>query len=286
MKKVLIASLIFLGSCKSTESINRFAKSASTGTAEINRSTLSFVGICRLYDQVALAQYTDTSLYARSSHPVVHCGEYKQADSLTSLINQTLVNYFSLLQDVSDKKLLAYNARDLVNSLAGIQPRVYPSLSLPDEKISAVKDLLNTVLNEPLKWYRYKKLVSTMQQNDAALNRVLAAYSFILDTAMAGEINQAKENYTSFVYAPLYEWSRTSVEKVLINQQYRQFLLTLENERVKIHKSVLMLTLLQKDHHMLAFGKPPVGFAYTEAEISQDIVLLNKIIMELIQLIK
>src|SRR5450432_702664 len=286
MKKAILAGLVFLGSCKSTESINRFAKSASTGVAEISRSPLSFSGICRLYSQSALAQYTDTSLYAKSGHPVVPCGEYKLADSLTNLISQTLVSYFTMLRDVSDKKLLAYDARDLINSLTDIQSRVYPALSLSDEKISSVKGLLNTILNEPLKGYRYKKLVSTMQQNDVALGRVLATYSFILDTALAGEINQAKENYTSFVYAPLYEWSRSPVEKAWINQQYRQFLISLENEKVNIHQSVRMLILIQKDHHMLAFGKPPAGFAYTEAEISQDIVLLNKMIMEFIQLIQ
>jgi hypothetical protein len=286
MKKALIAGLVFLGSCKSTESINRFAKSASTGTAEISRSTLSFTEICRLYDQAALARVTDTSLFAQSSHPVFHCGEFKQADSLTGLINKTLVNYFSLLQNVSDKKLLAYDARDQVNTLATIQPRVYPTLSISNEKISAVKGLLNTILNEPLKWYRYRKLVNTMQQNDTALCLVLETYSFIIDSALAGEINQTKENYTSFVYAPLYEWARSPVEKVLINQQYLQFLRSLENEKIKIHKSALMLKLIQKDHHMLAFAKPPAGFAYTEAEVSQDIVLLNKMIMELIQLIQ
>jgi hypothetical protein len=125
-----------------------------------------------------------------------------------------------------------------------------------------------------------------MQQNDSALSRVLMAYSFILDSALKGEINQAKENYTSFVYAPLYEWARTPVEKVWINQQYLLFMQSMEKEKASIHKSALMLTLMQKDHYLLAFGKPPVGFAYTEGEISQDIVLLNKMILELIQLIK
>jgi hypothetical protein len=118
MKKAVIAALIFSGSCKSTESINRFAKSAGTGTAEINRSTLSFGNICRLYDPAALARFTDTSVYARSVHPLVRCGEYKTADSMTDLISQTLLGYFTMLQSVSDKKLLAYNARELVSSLA------------------------------------------------------------------------------------------------------------------------------------------------------------------------
>jgi hypothetical protein len=286
MKKALIAALVFLASCKSTDSINRFAKSAATGTAEIGRSSLSFNNICRLYDPAALAKYTDTSLYAAYKQPPIHCSEYKKADSLTNLINETLVSYFSLLQSVSDKKLLAYNAGDLVNSLAAIQPQVLPTISMTDEKISAIKGLLNTVLSEPLKWYRYKKLVSTMQQNDSILARVISAYTFILDTALNGETSQAKENYTSFVYAPLYEWAKSPVEKTIINQQYRQFVNSMDLEKEKISKSVRLLSILQKDHHLLSFGKPPAGFAYTESEISQDIVLINKMITELIQLIK
>jgi hypothetical protein len=286
MRKALVAGMLFFASCKSTESINGFAKSASAGTAEISRSVLSFSQICRLYDPAALSLLTDTTLYAKSVHHIPHCPEFRNADSLTNLISQTLVDYFSLLQSVSDKKLLAYNARDLVNSLADMQPQLYPGLSLTDEKVTAVKGLLNTILNEPLKWYRNKKLVSVMQKNDSALTRVLAAYSFILDSALAGEISQAKQNYTSFVYARMYEWARSPVEKVIVNQQYTQFLLGMETEQEKIHKAVRMIKLLQKDHHLLAFGKPPAGFAYTEAEISQDIVLINKMIAELIQLIK
>jgi hypothetical protein len=286
MKKALIAALVFFGSCKSTESISRFAKSAGNGIGEIGLASFDFERFCRLYDPAALAKYTDTSIYGRSPKTIIPCGEYKKADSLTKLINETLVSYFSLLQAVSDKKLLAYDAKDLVNSLAGIQPQVLPALSLTSEKISAVRGLLNTILQEPLKWYRYQKLVSTMQQNDSVLTIVLSAYSFILDTALAGEISQSKENYTSFVYAPLYEWSKSPVEKVLINQQYNQFLLSMDIEQGKIKKSVRLMRLIQKDHHMLAFGKPPAGFAYTEAEISQDIVLINKMISELIQLIK
>lgn len=286
MKKALIAGLVFFGSCKSTESINRFAKSAGSGTAEINNSTLSFNNICRLYDPAALKKLSDTALYGGVARPSDHCKEYKQADSLTRLINQTLVNYFSLLQAVSDKKLISYNAQDLVNSLADIQPQLYPNLSLSDEKITAVKGLLNTVLNEPLKWYRYKKLLAIMRQNDTALSQVIAAYSFILDSALAGEINQAKENYTSFVYAPLYEWSVTPVEKVMVNQQYQQFISAMDNESLKIHKAIQLLRIIYKDHYLLAFGKPPPGFAYAADEISQDIILINKIIAELIQLLK
>ena len=258
MKKLLFASLVFFGSCKSTESINRFAKSATAGTDEISRSALSFSSICRLYDRASLSRYTDTSLYAGSSvQPVLHCAEYKSADSITNLISHTLLNYFSMLQAVSDKKLLAYNARDLVNALAGIQPQVLHGLSLNEEKISAVNGLLNSILNEPLKYYRYKKLLRTMQQNDTALHQVIAAYRFILDSALSGEIGQARENYISFVYAPLFTRSRTMVEKVMVNQQYTQFLQSLDLEQEKIHKAGILLDTIDKEHHLLAFGKPP-----------------------------
>ena len=125
-----------------------------------------------------------------------------------------------------------------------------------------------------------------MKQNDSILEMVISAYRFILDSALNGEINQAKENYTSFVYAPLNEWSHTPVEKMMVNQQNKQFLLSMDEEQVKIHKASRMLIIIQKDHYLLVFGKPPAGFAYMESEISQDIVLLNKIIMELLELIK
>jgi hypothetical protein len=287
MKKLLLAFLIFCGSCKSTESINRFANSATAGTDEISRSVLSFNRICRLYDPVSLARYTDTSLYGGSPvQPVIHCAEYRSADNLTGLISSTLLNYFSMLQSVSDKKLLAYNAQNLVNALAGIQPQVLPGLSLTEEKISAVGGLLNSILNEPLKYYRYKKLTRTIQQNDTALHQVIAAYRFILDSALSGEISQAKENYTSFVYAPLFTHSHTTVEKVMVNRQYTQFVQSLDLELEKIHKADILLVTIDKDHHLLAIGKTTDNFSGTEALIAQDILKINKLIGELTQLIK
>lgn len=287
MKKLLFASLIFFVSCKSTESINRFANSATAGTDEINRSVLSFSKICRLYDRASLTRYTDTSLYGGSTaHPAIHCAEYRSADSLTGLISNALLNYFSMLQAVSDKKLLAYNAQNLVNALAGIQPQVLPGLSLNEEKITAVGGLLNSVLNEPLKYYRYKKLIRTIQQNDTALHLVIAGYRFILDSALSGEISQAKENYTSFVYAPLFSRSRTIVEKAMVNQQYTQFLQSLDLEQEKIHKADILLGTIDKDHHLLAIGRTTGDFAGTEAMIAGDILMINKLIEELTQLIK
>lgn len=54
MKKLLIASLVIFGSCKSTETISQFAKSTSTGAAEISRATLGFNQICERYDPASL----------------------------------------------------------------------------------------------------------------------------------------------------------------------------------------------------------------------------------------
>ncbi len=286
MKKVFFAWFLLSVSCKSTESINRFAKSATTASSEIGRSKLSFGHLCRLYNPSALALYRDTSLYARGHAASADCRIYDQSDSLVNLISQTLVNYFSLLQAVSDKKLLAYHANDLIASLSGIQSQLIPGLALNAEKVSAIKGLLNTVLNEPLQWYRNKKLVRTMQANDVALDRVLDTYLFILDTALTGELNQARENYTSFVYAPLYEFSRTPVEKVMVNRDYAQFMSSLHDENQAIRKFVNLLQTIQKDHHLLAFGKSTERFAEIEAEIAKDILIIHQTIAEIIQLIK
>lgn len=286
MKKTLIAAFLFMGSCKSTDSINRFAKSAGSGISEINRSSFGFESFCKTYEQGPLGQFTDTSLYAKSRLPVNHCAGYKTSDSLLHIINQALGNYFVLLQAVSDKKLLAYNARPLVSSLADIQPRLLPALSFSDEKITAVKGLLNTLLNEPLKYYRAKKLKKIMRENDSVLATVIGGYAFILDSALQGEIDQAAENYKSFVYARLYEWSVTPVEKAFVNNRYQDFLKEMEEEHQKIRKSVRLLETVRKDHQLLAFGGKKPDFRETETEITQDILLINNLIEEIIRLTK
>ncbi len=286
MKNTLIAAFFFLGSCKSTDSINRFAKSAASGTSELNRSSFGFGQFCKVYDPATLGQLTDTSLYAKATHPVIPCSDYKTSDSLLQIINQTLGNYFFLLQAVSDKKLLAYNARPLVSSLADIQHRLLPALSFSDEKITAVKGLLNTLLNEPLNYYRAGKLKKIMQKNDTVLATVIRGYEFILDAALQGEIDQATANYRSFVYARLFEWSKTAVEKAFVNNRYIEFLKAMDEERQKIRKSVRLLATIRKDHHLLAFEKEKKDFRETESEIAQDIIQINNLIEEIIRLTK
>ena len=286
MKKGFIAIFLLIGSCKSTESINRFARSAGSGTAEINRSSFGFETFCREYEQGPLGRLTDTSLYGKSRLPVNHCAEYKTSDSLLRVINRTLGNYFDLLQSASDKKLLAYNARPLISSLADMQPRLLPALSFSDEKVTAVKGLLNTLLNEPLKYYRARKLKKIMQENDSALATVIGAYSFILDSALSGEAGQAAENYKSFVYARLYAWAVSPVEKAYVNDRYHDFLTEMEEEQQKIRKSVRLLETIRKDHRLLAFKEGKPEFRATETEITQDILLINKLIEEIIRLTK
>jgi hypothetical protein len=286
MKHTLIGAFLFLASCKSTESINRFAKSATSGVTEIDRGSFGFGKFCKFYDPAALKELTDTSLYAGSSHSASNCKMYKTSDSLLGIINQTLSNYFSLLQAVSDKKLIAYNARPLVSSLADIQSSLVPGLSFSDEKITATKGILNTLLNEPLKFYREKKLHKIMEENDSALGTVLLGYEFILDSALQGELDQAVQNYISFVYARLFAWSDSPVEKAFVNSRYQEFLGQMEDERLKLRKSVRMLETIRKGHHLLAFGEKKPGFVETETEIAEDILQINKLIEDIIKLTK
>jgi hypothetical protein len=284
MKKGIVAAFLILASCKSTESINRFARSAASGISELDQKSFSFGRFCQLYNAESLGSLTDTALYGRIKRPKPECGPEKNSDSLVGIINHTLKDYFSLLQAVSDKKLLSYNAGPLVAALQDIQPQLLPSLSFSDEKATALKGLLNTLLNEPLSYYRARKLKKLIRDNDSALSAVIRAYIFILDPALRGEMNQANENYRSFVYAPMFERSVTPVEKAMVNNQYREFLEKMEEERLKLQKSVRMLETVQKGHHLLAGEGEKESFAEIEPEIAGDILLINKLVSDIIRL--
>ncbi len=284
MKKAMYLPLLFLLSCKSTESINRFARSAAAGTRELHAATPGFGDFCRLYSENALRTQTDTSVLASVPHKRVICKEYKATDSLVRVIELGLYQYFSLIQAASDKKLLAYNARDLVAGLDGLKDQWLPSLALTDEKVGAIKGLLNTVINEPLKLYRDKKLKQVIRQADPALDIVTGAYIFILDSALSGEADQAEANYKSFVYLPLYSRARTPVEKALINNRYTEFLETMAAQRLTIRKSSRLLETLRKDHHLLATARDKPTFREAETTLGQDIVLIQELIEEIIVL--
>lgn len=282
MKKLLYLPLLFLLACKSTESINRFARSAASGTRELHAATPGFDDFCRLYSENALRRQTDTSVLTSAPRKRVICKEYNVSDSLVRVIELGLYQYFSLLQAASDKKLLAYNARDLIAGLDGLKDQWLPSLAITDEKVGAIKGLLNTLINEPLKVYRDKKLRSVIRQTDSALSIVTGAYIFILDSALSGEADQAEANFKSFVYLPLYSQARTPVEKALINHRYTEFSETMAAERLRLKKSATLLGTLRKDHHLLATARDKPSFREAEATLGEDIVLIQKLIGEIV----
>ncbi len=284
MKKAFYLPLLFLLSCKSTESINRFAHSAATATRELHASTPGFADFCRSYSENALRPQTDTALLASTPPRRVICKEYKISDSLVRVIELAVYNYFSALQAATDKKLIAYDAGDLIDGMAGLQDQWLPSLNMTKEKVGAVKGILTAVLNEPLKIYRDHKLKKLIRENDSTLGVVIGAYIFILDSALTGEADQAEANYKSFVYLPLWTQCRTPVEKALVNNRYTSFMESVNGQRQALHQSVKVLETLRKDHHLLAGARNRPSFREAEAELGKDVVLIQKLIDEILTL--
>jgi hypothetical protein len=209
MKKALMAAVLFSGSCKSTNSINQFAKSASAGISEIS------------------SLRADPAPNTSKSLP-----KYQQRDSLSNLVWHTLINYFRLLQTDPDRKLLADNTKGLMNTLDLMQTGTFRYHNISDETLTAARSILNTILNEHINSHRYRQLIKIMKENDSAISLLINHSKAILDSAKAGDL--------------------------------------------KMQTSKNILKLVRKDHYMLIFGRPPIGFAYTSQEISQDIVLINK----------
>ncbi len=209
MKKALIAALIFLGSCKSTDSIHLFAKSAGAGVNEISLQVTESPG-----------------------ESVDNSRQNKQNDSISYLFWHTLSIYFRLLQNDPDRKLLADSAGHLMILLGLVQTGTFQDKNHSEVILSSARIMLNTILNKNTRCDRYGKLVRTMKKNESALSFLIDHCNLMLDFSHAGNF--------------------------------------------KIQTSQKMLKLVQKDHYMLIFGRPPTGFAFTPAEISQDIVLINK----------
>jgi hypothetical protein len=209
MKKALMAAMIFSGSCKSTNSINQFAKSASAGISVIS------------------------SPIAEPAIQSLKNGQINEkADSLSNLVWRTLINYFRLLRADNDRRILADTAKDLMNTLDLIQTGTFRYHITSNETLNAVRSILNTIVNDDIKSHRYRQLIKIMKENDSAISLLINHSNAILDSSMACDL--------------------------------------------KMQTSKNILRLVRKDHYMLIFGRPPIGFAYTSQEISQDIVLINK----------
>jgi hypothetical protein len=203
-----MAAMLFSGSCKSTNSINQFAKSASAGISEIS------------------SPIAEPAIQSMKNGQI-----NKQADSLSKLVWHTLINYFRLLRTDNDRKLLADTAKDLMNTLDLIQTGTFRYHNISDETLTAARSILNTILNEHIKSHRYRQLIKIMKENDSAISLLINQGNAILDSAAVNFKMQTSKN---------------------------------------------ILKLVRKDHYMLIFGRPPIGFAFTSQEISQDIVLINK----------
>jgi hypothetical protein len=284
MKNTVVIALFALGSCQSAEHINKFSTSSLAGLKGMDLQSVGFDYYCGHFSEAALQMYTDTSLYGEGKSAPADCSGYKQADSILKLVGAAIQNYLSALQAVSDPGLIALKSKTLTDALAGMSPAVFPALSFTDDKKAAVRDLLDLVLNEPLKAYRLNRLLKVIRRSDSSFSRVVVAYEFMLSPALSDENLQSQENYKSYVYGRMYRWARTPDEKIQANAQYRQFMAERASELAAIKKDIRVLETIRQGHHVLATQKPSAGFREVEDEISKDVLLINDLTQDIIQL--
>ena len=278
MKNTVFAACFFLVSCQSADHISRFSGTALDAVKGIDQQPVQFAYCCAHFAEIPLRALTDTTLYSAGKTGRADCSQYKRADSILHVVSGTIQLYLSSLQSVADPKLIAFKARVLTNAFDGLSPSLFPALSFTDDKKAAVRDILETVLNEPLKAIRLKKLMRVIRASDSAFGKVLSAYEYMLSPALSGEIEQGMENYKSFVYTRVYGWSRTLVEKIQANAMYRIFQEERSAELSGIKKEMKILETIRLGHHSLATQPTKAGFKDVEAEISKDILLIDGLI--------
>jgi hypothetical protein len=283
MKKVLLVGLLFLESCKSTKPVHRFAVSAGHGTAEIRRFSWSWIARYQLRKTPIPSTDTGTVIPAE-----IHCsgagyGEiFQQPDSLLSWMTQTLICYFSYLQKSPGKDSgLQKEAARLLRSTAG-SALPATGIVVNDEKISATRHLLGSILNKPKK-NRYRDLVTFLQQNDSSVATLLSTYVQWLDSFMLFVVSRdEKQDDSLYQSSGLRKVPSPGDQEPAPRSNDRDFF-GVENQKAEVRESVALLHLIGKDHHMLAYGTPPPGYAYGDAktELKQDIWMLGQLTVEL-----
>jgi hypothetical protein len=284
MKKVLIAGLVFWGSCKSTESVRSLANSCHAGMREISQAPRTFGGNCRLWNTAFLCpDSVGGNWRINPDFSIVPCGEYAPADSLLSFIVLTLDDYFSVLVAKPDKNNNRQQLMKMLRSLPAGQLPGGSGSGLTADQIYLLRQLLTSMVQKPLKKYSRSSLIDYMQRNDTPVLSILRLYSRILDSALLGEIRHATRDGDSLFEARWSGGPQTPAQDGLPKQSRDHFLLIAERENADIRLAVRMLTLMAKDHHMLAYGTPPTGFAYrtTKEELKEDEILLGESAAEL-----
>lgn len=235
----LATSLIMcLVSCADLKQLNSYASTSLNSLKKFEEINYSFnqhcINNCYLY---AIRNYEikeDTNFNC-------DCRLYRQADSVTQNIYNSIKGYMEGLTNLSNNELTAYNFNSIKKPLTNGS---FGDLNIDSTVVKAYSHISTILIKASTDLYRQKKLKEYIESANSSLKVLLIKFQFILQADLESELKWKKDNLYRYYKEILEDRKISDYEKGKATADYYQQLSDInakQNQILFLAKSVQMI---------------------------------------------
>jgi hypothetical protein len=252
--------ILLLCGCINLQKVGDYSSAALKGIRKFEEMPYTFDGACR--DKCSLEQIRDLRL----SKELCDCSSDKTADSVTSVLYNSVRGYFDGLAKLSSNDLTTYKTGPLAKALKSGQ---FGDVEINKAEVDAHAKIAALLLKAFANGYRRKKLREYIEAANESIQVLIRSLDHTLSTNLAGKLNIHKERTGSIYFDMLSDSLASTFDKKNAIEEYNRFVDTTEEKLRQIKSFSRGLKSIAAGHQKLYIHR----YHMTSKEIKEELAL-------------
>lgn len=267
-----MAFSLFSTSCLNLQKVSDYATASVKGLKKFEELDYTFRKACR--DKCMLEQIRNLMLNPEGCK----CASDQSADSLTSVLYNSVKSYYDALSKLAANNLTSYKLDPLAKALKSGQ---YGEMKIDKAEVDAYAKISSILLTAFTNGYRRRKLGSYIGEANEPIQILIRALDFNLASNLAGKLNVHKQR-TESVYADfINDTGASSYDKKKAIFEYNDLITEWDAKQNRILAFSKALKSISSGHQKLFEHRNKMTANEIKAVLMQHASDLEAIISEL-----